>query len=220
MKQNFAVIGLGRFGTSICRVLAQEHQDVLAIDINEERVNSLANIATQVVVADGQDEETLKSLGIGNFDHVIVSIGKNIQANILVTLIVKELSVPDITAKAENNTHARVLTRIGADHVVHPERDMGERVAHHLLSPNILNYLALNDDVTMAEIKITNPKFTGKTLQAINFHQQFGLTVIAIQHGNKVTVSPAGDALVQLNDELSVVGPTTAVDRLDAQMKN
>ncbi|QEA52965.1 TrkA family potassium uptake protein [Loigolactobacillus coryniformis] len=220
MKQNFAVIGLGRFGTSICRVLAAEQQEVLAIDINEDRVNDLADVATEAIVADAQDEETLRSLEIGKFDHVIVAIGKNIQANILVTLIVKELGVPDITAKAENDTHARVLTRIGADQVVHPERDMGERVAHHLLSPNILNYLAINDDVTMAEVKITSSAFVGKSLTELNFHQRFGLTVIAIQHGDNVTVSPAGTDVVQLNDEISVVGPTRAVEDLNDRMSS
>jgi len=220
MKQNFAVIGLGRFGTSICRVLAAEQQEVLAIDINEDRVNDLADVATEAIVADAQDEETLRSLEIGKFDHVIVAIGKNIQANILVTLIVKELGVPDITAKAENDTHARVLTRIGANQVVHPERDMGERVAHHLLSPNILNYLAINDDVTMAEVKITSSAFVGKSLTELNFHQRFGLTVIAIQHGDNVTVSPAGTDVVQLNDEISVVGPTRAVEELNDRMSS
>ncbi|ATO44620.1 potassium channel family protein [Loigolactobacillus coryniformis] len=220
MKQNFAVIGLGRFGTSICRVLATEQQEVLAIDINEDRVNDLADVATEAIVADAQDEETLRSLEIGKFDHVIVAIGKNIQANILVTLIVKELGVPDITTKAENDTHARVLARIGADQVVHPERDMGARVAHHLLSPNILNYLAINDDVTMAEVKITSSAFVGKSLIELNFHQRFGLTVIAIQHGDNVIVSPAGSDVVQLNDEISVVGPTQAVEELNDRMNN
>ncbi|KRM96160.1 potassium channel family protein [Loigolactobacillus rennini] len=219
MKQNFAVIGLGRFGSSICRVLASEGQEVLAIDVNEERVNHLVNTATQAIVADGQDEDTMRSLEIGKFDHVVIAIGKNIQASILVTLVVKELGVPDVTAKAENDTHARVLTRIGADHVVHPERDMGERVAHHLLSPNILNYLALNDDVTLAEIKITSSEFVGKSLMDLNFHQHFGLTVIAIQHGDKVTVSPAGNDVVRLNDEISVVGSTKAVDALNDRMQ-
>lgn len=219
MKQNFAVIGLGRFGSSICRVLASEGQEVLAIDVNEERVNHLVNTATQAIVADGQDEDTMRSLEIGKFDHVVIAIGKNIQASILVTLVVKELGVPDVTAKAENDTHARVLTRIGAYHVVHPERDMGERVAHHLLSPNILNYLALNDDVTLAEIKITSSEFVGKSLMDLNFHQHFGLTVIAIQHGDKVTVSPAGNDVVRLNDEISVVGSTKAVDALNDRMQ-
>lgn len=219
MKQNFAVIGLGRFGSSICRVLASEGQEVLAIDVNEERVNHLVNTATQAIVADGQDEDTMRSLEIGKFDHVVIAIGKNIQASILVTLVVKELGVPDVTAKAENDTHARVLTRVGADHVVHPERDMGERVAHHLLSPNILNYLALNDDVTLAEIKITSSEFVGKSLMDLNFHQHFGLTVIAIQHGDKVTVSPAGNDVVRLNDEISVVGSTKAVDALNDRMQ-
>jgi trk system potassium uptake protein TrkA len=97
---------------------------------------------------------------------------------------------------------------------------MGARVAHHLLSPNILNYLAINDDVTMAEVKITSSAFVGKSLIELNFHQRFGLTVIAIQHGDNVIVSPAGSDVVQLNDEISVVGPTQAVEELNDRMNN
>ena len=139
MKQNFAIVGLGRFGGSICRTLIEAGQEVLAIDSNEDRVNEYMNIATHAVVANAQDEMTLRSLGIRNFDHVIVAIGEDIQASILVTLMVKEMGVPNILAKAQNEYHARVLEKIGADRVVHPERDMGIRIAHNLVSKNILD---------------------------------------------------------------------------------
>lgn len=111
MKQSFVIIGLGRFGGSICRTLVESGQEVLAIDSSEDRVNEYMNIATHAVVANAQDEMTLRSLGIRNFDHVIVAIGEDIQASILVTLMVKEMGVPNILAKAQNEYHARVLEK-------------------------------------------------------------------------------------------------------------
>ena len=105
---------------------------------------------------------TLRSLGIRNFDHVIVAIGEDIQASILVTLMVKRNGVPNILAKAQNEHHARVLEKIGADRVVHPERDMGIRIAHNLVSKNILDYLELSDKYSLAEIRVSNPNFSTK----------------------------------------------------------
>ena len=133
MKKNFAIIGLGRFGGSICRTLIEAGQDVLVIDSSEDRVNEFMNIATHAVVANAQDESVLRSLGIRNFDHVVVAIGEDIQASILATLMIKEMGVPFVTAKAQNEYHGQVLEKVGADHVVHPESDMGIRLGHHLV---------------------------------------------------------------------------------------
>lgn len=185
MKQSFVIIGLGRFGGSICRTLVESGQEVLAIDSSEDRVNEYMNIATHAVVANAQDEMTLRSLGIRNFDHAIVAIGEDIQASILVTLMVKEMGVPNILAKAQNEYHARVLEKIGADRVVHPERDMGQRIAHNLVSKNILDYLELSDEFSLAEINVTNRKFYGKTLDELDFRQRFGLNVVAIRRDNQ-----------------------------------
>ncbi|KAF1292003.1 potassium channel family protein [Candidatus Enterococcus leclercqii] len=221
MKQNYAIIGLGRFGGSICRTLIESGQEVLAIDSNEDRVNEYMNIATHAVVGNAQDEMTLKSLGIRNFDHVIVAIGEDIQASILVTLMVKEMGVPNVLAKAQNEYHARVLEKIGADRVVHPERDMGIRIAHNLVSKNILDYVELSDDYSLAEIRVSNPKFFNKTLLELNFRQRFGLTVVGIRRVNgKVVVSPTADEIVQQNDNLLVIGETDDVDVLDNKMND
>ncbi|EPH99576.1 MULTISPECIES: potassium channel family protein [unclassified Enterococcus] len=219
MKQNFAIIGLGRFGGSICRTLIESGQEVLAIDSNEDRVNEYMNIATHAVVANAQDEMTLRSLGIRNFDHVIIAIGEDIQASILVTLMVKEMGVPSVLAKAQNGYHARVLEKIGADRVVHPERDMGIRIAHNLVSKNILDYLELSEDYSLAEIRVANPKFFNKTLEELNFRQRYDLTVVAIRRPNqKIIVSPAADEVVLENDNLVVIGETEDVDILDDKM--
>ena len=219
MKQNFAVIGLGRFGGSICQTLVESGQEVLGIDSDEDRVNEYMNIATHAVVANAQDEATLRSLGIRNFDHVIVAIGEDIQASILVTLMVKEMGVPDVLAKAVNPYHARVLEKIGADTVVHPERDMGIRLAHKLVSKNILDYIDLSDEFSLAEVRVSNPKFYNRTLAQLNFRQRFGLTVVAIRRSKEeVIASPAATELVIENDKLLVVGNTADVELLDKKM--
>ena len=216
MKQNYAIIGLGRFGGSICRTLVESGQEVLAIDSNEERVNEYMNIATHAVVGNAQDESTLRSLGIRNFDHVIVAIGEDIQASILVTLMVKEMGVPNVLAKAQNEYHAKVLERVGADRVVHPERDMGVRIAHNLVSRNILDFIELSDEFSLAEIKVSNPKFFNKSLIEVNFRQRFGLTVVAIRRADgQVVVSPPANEIVCENDNLLVIGSTVNVDNLD-----
>ncbi len=221
MKQNYAIIGLGRFGGSICRTLIESGQEVLAIDSSEERVNEYMNIATHAVVGNAQDEMTLRSLGIRNFDHVIVAIGEDIQASILVTLMVKEMGVPNVLAKAQNEYHARVLEKIGADRVVHPERDMGVRIAHHLVSKNILEFVELSDEFSLAEIRVANPRFFNKSLLELNFRQKFGLTVVAIRRkGGKVIVSPAASEIVRENDNLLVIGSTDEVDLLDDKLND
>lgn len=160
MKKEFVVIGLGRFGGSIATELIELDANVMVIDISSARVDEFADIATQAVAADTTDESVLKSLGIRNFEHVIVAIGADIQASILTTLILKDMGVPKITVKAQNDYHARVLEKIGADQVVHPERDMGIRIANNMVSNNILDYLDLSDEHSLAEIKV-NEKISG-----------------------------------------------------------
>lgn len=219
MKQNFVIIGLGRFGGSICRTLVEFGQEVLAIDSDENRVNEYKNIATQAVLGNAQDENVLKSLGLRNFDYVIVAIGEDIQASILVTLMAKEMGVPKIVAKAQNDYHARVLEKVGADQVVHPERDMGIRLAHHLVSRNILDYIELSSDYTLAEIIVDNPKFFNKTLGELDFRKKYSLTVIGMKMpDNQMIVSPDATQMVSENDVLLVLGKNQDVDFLDQKM--
>lgn len=198
------------------KLLVEAGQEVLAIDSSEDRVNEYMNIATHAVVANAQDEMTLRSLGIRNFDHVVVAIGEDIQASILVTLMVKEMGVPNVLAKAVNEYHARVLDKIGANMVVHPERDMGIRIAHKLVSRNILDYIELSSEFSLAEVRVTNPKFYNKTLAELNFRQRFGLTVVAIRRSKtEVIASPDASEIVRENDNLLVIGDTADVDLLD-----
>ncbi|EAR65117.1 potassium transport system NAD-binding component [Bacillus sp. NRRL B-14911] len=180
MKKEFAVIGLGRFGGSICRALAEEGMEVMAIDNDEDRVNEFALIASHAVVGDTTDENVLKSLGIRNFDHVIVAIGDNIQASILTTLILKEIGVNKITVKAQNDYHEKVLRKIGADHVVHPERDMGRRIAHNIVSNNVLDYLELSDEHSIVEI-VASDKLGGNSIIDLDVRANYGINIVAIK---------------------------------------
>ena len=145
MKQ-YVVIGCGRFGSSVAKTLYELGNDVLAIDRNEEIVQEIYEYVTHAVQADVMDENVLKELGIRNFDVVIVSIGSDLEASILATLIAKELGVKVVIAKAQSELHGKVLSKIGADKVIFPERDMGVRVGHNLVSSNILDFIELSPD--------------------------------------------------------------------------
>ncbi|MCI1902757.1 MAG: TrkA family potassium uptake protein [Enterococcaceae bacterium] len=216
MKKNFAIIGLGRFGGSICRTLAGSGQEVLVIDTNEEQVNKYMDIATHAVIANAQDEGTLRSLGLDNFDQVVVAIGEDIQASILVTLMLKEMGVPYILAKAQNDYHARVLEKIGADVVVHPERDMGERIAHRMVSKNMLDYLEVSREYSFAEIKVTEDKYFHHTLADLNIHDRFSINVVGIRRAaGEMLIAPTGQTEVLPNDTLLVIGAIKDVERFD-----
>ena len=218
-KQTFAVIGLGRFGGSVCKTLADAGQEVLAIDKYESRVNDYKDIATQAVVADAQDEDVLRSLGIRNVDHVIVAIGEDIQASILVTLMVKEQGVKYVTAKAQNEYHAKVLEKLGVDRVVHPERDMGVRIGRSLTSKNMVDYLDLDANFKLAEILITNSEFVGKSLAEMDFRDRYGLNVIALAHSRQEMVLPSAVDVLTENDSILVAGPTRAIDKFEELMQ-
>ncbi|KRM76074.1 potassium channel family protein [Secundilactobacillus collinoides] len=214
-RENYAVIGLGQFGRSICQSLVEANQEVMAIDIDEDAVNEFTNIVTRAVIADCQDEDALKDLSIGSFDHVFVAIGSNIQASIMATLLSKELGAKDVICKAENDSHARVLEKIGADQIVQPERDMARRIVFHKLQPNIVNYLILNEKVTLAEVKVDNPTFVGKTLAELALRNKYHVNVIAIAREGKVNTSPLASDEIELNDLISVVGNTADVEKFN-----
>lgn len=217
MKREFAVIGLGRFGGSICQELSLEGMEVLAIDINEQKINEFKNIASHAVIADSTDESVLKDLGVNNIDHVIIAIGDNIQASILTTVILTDLGVKKITVKAQNDYHEKILKRIGADHVVHPERDMGKRLAHSLISSNILDYLELSDDHSMVEVK-AGVNLVGKTLIELDIRANYGCNVVAIRRGKQMNVSPSADDKLREDDVLVVIGADVDIYRFEKDL--
>jgi trk system potassium uptake protein len=204
-KQGYAVIGLGRFGTSIAAKLLEAGQDVMGIDINEERVEDAKLMVTHAAVLDSTEEEALKSIGIRNFDYVIVAIGNDMQASILTVLLLKELGVKRVIAKALNKHHGKVLDKVGADWVIYPERDMGERVAHQLLSPNVLNYIELSKEFNIEEILIP-PSMTGKSLRELDLRAKYNINAIAIVSNENIIISPSPDQIINKEDKVVVIG--------------
>ncbi|MDV2582290.1 potassium channel family protein [Alkalibacillus haloalkaliphilus] len=213
-KRLYAVIGLGRFGGSICKELSREGMEVLAIDNDEEKVNEFKEVASHAVIADSTDEIALRDLGFRNIDHVIVAIGDNVHASILTTLIVKELGISTITVKAQNDYHEKVLEKIGADEIVHPERDMGRRIAHSIISSNILDYLELSDEHSVVEVK-AGDKMDGETIIDLDIRARFGCNVVAIKRGKDINVSPMADDVIEKGDIIIVIGSDKDIHRFE-----
>lgn len=212
MKQ-FVVVGLGRFGTSVATSLAEEGYDVLAIDKEESLIQEITDKVTHAVQADATDEDSLKTLGINNFDVAVVSIGDDIQSSLLTTLILKELGVDYVVVKAQTKLHGKVLNKIGADKVVYPERDMGVRVAYNLVTTNVLDYIELSPEYSIIEVVATE-KLIGNTLRKLELRAKFGINVIAIKKGKSINVTPEADDLIEAGDVLVVMGQESDLDRL------
>ncbi|MDI9512455.1 MAG: TrkA family potassium uptake protein [Bacillota bacterium] len=211
MKQ-FIIIGIGKFGESIATNLYKMGHDVLAVDIDEERVQHIANKVTHAVQADATEEGTLEALGVKHFDGAVVTIGESVQASILITLLCKELGIRHVLAKAQNELHAKVLYKIGADRVVFPERDMGLRVAHSLVSTSFLDYIELTPDYSIVELKAAKD-WQGKSLKDLNIRAKYGINIMAIKQDDKVVVSPAADDVIQRDDVLVVIGKAEDINR-------
>ena len=212
--KQFAVIGIGRFGASVATSLYEMGHDVLVIDTKEEKVEGIIDQVTHGVVADSTSETALRSLGITNFDVVIVSIGQDIQASILTTLVIKEMGVNFIVAKARTNLHGKVLQKIGADRIIFPERDMGIRVANNLVATNIIDFIELSPDYSIMEI-IAPDEMVGKSLRELDLRAKYGVNVLAIRCCDKqVNVSPAAGDRIKADDWLIVVGENEKLQKL------
>jgi trk system potassium uptake protein TrkA len=205
VKKQFAVIGMGRFGSSIAQSLSKLGYDVLAVDGDEQRVQEISQYVAHAVQADITDEEALRALGIRNFDVVVVAIGQDIQSSILTTLILKDMGVKTLIVKAQNDLHGKVVKKIGADKVIFPERDMGQRVAHGLISPNILDFIELSDNYSIVEMKATS-KIMGKSLRQLDIRAKYGCNVMAIKSDGEMNIAPNADDLILKPDILIVVG--------------
>lgn len=203
--KQYAVIGLGRFGVSVARKLYEAGNEVLGIDINEERVEDAEPYVTHAVVADTTEEKALNSIGIRNFDCVIVAIGIDMQSSILTVSLLKEIGIKKIIAKALGKRHGQVLEKVGANWVIYPERDMGERVANQLLSPNLLNYIELSKEYSIEEIMIPS-KMAGQSLRDLDIRSKYNVSVIAIVRDGNITILPSPNQIIEESDLLVMIG--------------
>lgn len=215
----FAVIGMGRFGSALTKTLYEQGNDVLAIDLNPDVVNSIANYCTHAAVADGSDEQALKALGITNFDAVIICVGGNMQASIMATLACKELGVPFIVCKANNEKHKNVLQKVGADYVVVPEVDMARKVAVKITSPHLNDVMSLTQNFNIAETDISSV-WNEHTLMELDFRRKYDVIVLLVKRGETVITSPNGDFKLMAGDSLVVGGSKDSIQKFIEKLAN
>lgn len=220
MRKQYAVIGLGRFGYSIAKTLAEYNCEVIAIDKDEDRVKKMSDFVTFAVQLEAMDEKSLRSVGLQNVDTAVVSIGEKLEASILVVMILKEMGVKQIIAKAVTRLHGKVLENLGVNKVVYPERDMAIRVAHTLIHPNIIDQLELSPEYSIIELPAPDI-FVGKSLTEMKLRSQYGANLIAIKRKviedgvEKETwnVNPNPTDVIHRGDLLVLVGRNKDLDK-------
>ena len=211
--KSYIVIGLGRFGSQVARELCRQGCEVLAMDISSELVSQVANDVTHAVVGDGQDKEVLRALGAREFDCGIIAIGDDLAASVLVTMNLKELGVPQVICKAHDETHRRVLEKLGADRVVIPEQEHAARLARSLSSHNVLDYIELSEEYGIIETP-SPATWKGKSLRELNVRAKLGVNILAIRRGGRINVSPGADFTFEENDILVVLGDSAALKKV------
>jgi len=214
-NQQFAVIGLGRFGRAVCTTLHNLGYEVLATDIDEKRVcQALSDqISTHAVQLDSTEPTALKEAGIFEFDTVIVAIGNYLQESIITTLNVKEAGVNHVVAKASSEIHGKLLERVGADHVVYPEHEAGCALAHSLTKPAILDRFDLDPENSIVELIIPD-EFDSKTLAELDLRRRYGINVLAVGDGEKFEINPPPSCRLKQGAAMVVVGSSKSINRL------
>lgn len=211
--KSYVVIGLGRFGSSLAKQLCKLGAEVLALDVKGDLVQQISGDVTHAVVGDAQDKEVLRALGVRNMDCAVIAIGDNLAASVLITMNLKELEIPFIVCKAHDETHRKVLEKLGVDRVVIPEQEYAQRLARTLNSHNVLDYIELSEDFGILDVPA--PKsWIGKTLRELNARAKLGVNIIAVENGGKTNVAPGADYTVQEGDTLVVLGDNIALEKV------
>ena len=212
-NKTIAVIGLGRFGTTIAKLLASMNHEVLGVDIDPEVVQKISPYITHAIVADTADEEAIKALALSQFDLVIVAIGDNVQANLMTSMLLKEMHIPKIVAKAENTLQGKMLSKIGVDQVIYPEFDMAQRLAQSLTREHVMDYLQLSKSVSLIEINM--PLFmVGSCLKESNLREKYNLNAVGIRRGDDLEVPPNPTTILSAEDKLLIIGNNSDLDAL------
>ena len=201
------VIGLGIFGTQLARQLYEGGLEVVAIDKNRDVVQRIKDHSTKAVLADATDKEVLESIGIDAKDTVVISFGEDLSASTLLTLYLKEMKVKEIIVKVPNEDYKRILLKVGASEAIIPEREMANKVARSIISPNVLEYLPISEDYTIVELAPPT-NFIGKSLADLDLRKKYALQVIAIRDvlTNKMQLVPRASAIIKDSDVLVIIG--------------
>jgi trk system potassium uptake protein TrkA len=212
-REPVLVIGLGRFGSALARELEKLGHEVLAVDQNEQVVNDLAPAVTHALQLDASDEDALRSAGAADFAHAVVAISTKAEPSIFATMLLKRLGVPNVIAKAGDELHAQILSLVGADRVILPEKETGIRLAHSFLIPNVIDYLDVAPEVGIEKIR-PPARFIGRTLGEIDFKASFGVTPLVLRRGGSVLVNPSREERISEGDELILVGEDRRLEAL------
>lgn len=214
MKKDVVVIGLGAFGHSVVKTLVDLGHNVLAMDISEEKVNKNSNLTDNCVICDSTDESALKSLGVVNYDIIVVAIGKNMEASILTTLILKDMGHNNVIVKAIDDNHARIVEKIGATKVVNPEKDTGYRTAHMLISESMIDFLDLNDKYSIIELLIKSERITNIPLAKLDIIQKHNIVICAIERGTEIII-PNALTEIEVGDGLIIIGSNKDIKKFE-----
>lgn len=209
----YGIIGLGRFGFSLAATLAEAKKEILVLDSSESKIKQIRHLTDNAFVVGDLTKEVLQEAGIQNCETVIICIGEKVDVSILTTLNVISMGVPRVIAKAISLEQGKVLEKIGAE-VIYPERDMAVRLAKRLLSSRVMDYIALNDDITITELKL-NSKLAGQTIQQAGIRNRYKLNIIALQHEKDTTTEISPDMVLRENDIMVVVGNKENINRLE-----
>lgn len=213
-KKSIAVIGLGRFGSTVAKTVANMGHEVLGVDKDEDMVQKISPYVTHAVVADTSDEDALRELSLNQFDVVVIGIGDNLQGNLMTAMLVKEIGVEYIIAKAQDIMQGKLLEKIGVDLVIYPESDMAIRVAQMLVREHVVDYLQLSKDIGLVEME-TPEYLQGKNLIEANIRVRFNVSVVAIRRNNDVIAPPDPHGPLMASDMLLIIGRDEDITRLE-----
>ena len=211
--KSYIVVGMGRFGSEVARQLHNQRCEVIAVDVNSELIQQISPYVTHAVVADVQDKEVLRALGVKDIDCAIIAIGGDLAASVLATMNMKELGVPYVICKAHDETYRRVLEKLGADRIIIPEQEQAQRLAKSLSTPNVLDYIELSDDYGIIEMPAPE-SWIGKDLRQLNVRAKLGVNILGIRRGGRMNVSPAADTTFLKDDILVVLGDSQALKKV------
>ncbi len=212
-EHEFVVIGLGRFGTSVATTLVEHGRNVLAIDTDAERVQHLSSVLPHIVQLDATNIDALRQVGVDSFDTGLVCIGTDFESNLLATVLLRQLGVKRVIAKARTRTQREILIKVGADEVILPEHEAGIRLGRKMAAGHLVDYLEVSDDVGVVEL-MAPPSLWGHSLSEISLRQRYGLTVMAVRRGDDLIVSPSANFRIEEHDMLVVLGRIEDAERL------
>ena len=212
-RKEFVVFGLGKFGLSVAKALADNGCQVMAVDSDQSKVEEIAEDVTYAVCTDVTDADAVHSLGIGNFDGVIVAIGENLEAAVLVTIIAKEMGIPYVLAKATTELQAKVLKKVGADKIIFPEKETGIRIANNLISDNFFDAIELSAKYSMMDLDVPE-EWVGKSLRELNLRATKKINIIGIKQEGEFEITPDPDAPLSADDVLVIIGKNQTLSKL------